>query len=448
MTVGEPAHAGAPRLEELETRAGQADPARRDRWVTAATLLSCRAILDWSYVTAIVPIFADEGYVLNPSAPRLAVSWLLSGLLALLVPVRTVRASDPVVTLLLLAPVLPMHSLTAWRGDSLGFAMIATAAAVVILGLRHVVWPPLPAIPAGRRLALWGAAAGVAATIAVMIARGGLAFATLDLAAVYVFREAATENTLAGGVAYAVDWSMKVLVPVLAATALAAGRPWLAFAALAPEIPLFALTAQKAPLAFVGLVVLILALRGLRRSPAAIMAALGGLIALTTLAYHLFDFVPLIAFTTRRVFFVPASLNFAYFEYFSSAGHVWFATVLPAGLVPYKFGFPTAQLVGDYLAPGSGLWANTGFIGTGFMHFGTAGVLGFAAILGALLGLADGLGRNEALWPVATILVVPFVTTFTSADLPTALLTHGVALAMIFAVLLQPAVRRPPPGAA
>ncbi len=39
---------------------------------------------------------------------------------------------------------------------------------------------------------------------------------------------------------------------------------------------------------------------------------------------------------------------------------------------------------------------------------------------------------------IEPILVVPFVTTFTSADLPTALLTHGVALCLGFAFLLQP----------
>lgn len=409
----------------------------RDRIAVAASLLAFRAVLDWSYLAAIVPVFGHEGYSLDPDPAKISLSWVLSVILAFVAPVTVRRPSDPIVMVLLMAPIAPMLTLLAWRGDSPFFAVISSLAAVTVIGVRAVEWPPLPVLPGGRRWALVIAALGVAGTISVMIARGGLDFATLDIAAVYLFRDAATERTLAGGMAYLADWSMKVFVPVLAAVAIAAGRPRLAFLALLPELPIFALTAQKAPLAFIGLVVLVMLLREARRPLVALALSLAAVVALSTAVYLWLDFVPPVSLATRRVFFVPAHLNYMYLEYFRDAGHVMFATVLPDWIVPYRFGYPTAQLVGDYLDPGSGLWANTGFIGSGYMHLGVAGVFLYAAALGGMLGFADQCGRDDARWPVAIILVVPFVTAFISADVPTAILTHGIGLCLVFSALIR-----------
>jgi hypothetical protein len=401
-------------------------------------LIGFRLALDWAYVAVIATEFAPEGYQLEFGGGRFALSWLLTLVLAWRAPAEARRPSDVLLTLLLLTPLLPMLTLLAWRGDSPWFALLAAGSGLAILAIREVRWPGLPRIERGPQVAVALAAAGIVLTFAVMIARGGLSFINLNVAAVYLFRDAATERSASGLFAYVVDWSIKVLIPAIAAYYLLIGRSRLAVLALLLEVPLFALTSQKAPLAFVGLLGLVLACSRARNPTTAITLSLAGAIVGSVIAFEVWGWLIPASLGTRRVFFVPAHLNFAYFEYFRDAGHVWFATVLPDWIVPYRFAFPTAQLVGDYLAPGSGLWANTGYVGAGFMQLGAIGVAFYAIVLGALLGLADTFGKEGALWPVTVITIIPFLTAFTSSDLPTSILTHGIGPCLLLAALLRP----------
>jgi hypothetical protein len=410
---------------------------RQERGLAVAGIFAFRLILDWNYVAVVAPVFPDEGYALQPSAGRLALSWVLTLMVGLLVPTSMRRPSDVVVTFLAATPVLPMLTLLAWRGDDAVLACAAVAATALVAWIRLIRWPTLHIVTRrGGRIAAAMAGAGVVVTLVFMIARGGLAFASLDLQAVYVFRDVATELTSSGRIAYLVDWSVKVFIPVLAAVALANGKRMLAAGALLLEIPLFALTAQKGPLGVVALLLLVVMLAERKRAPLIAIGLMSVSVAVCTLAFTLWESVPLTAYFARRVFFVPASLNYAYDQFFSTAGRVSFATVLPSWVVPYRFALPPAQLVGDYIAPGTGMWANTGFIGAGSMHLGLLGVALYSVVLGGLLGLADEFGTGRARWPVLAVVIVPFTTVFTSADLPTALITHGIALSLAFAFLI------------
>jgi hypothetical protein len=75
---------------------------------------------------------------------------------------------------------------------------------------------------------------------------------------------------------------------------------------------------------------------------------------------------------------------------------------------------------------------DTGFLGTGYMQFGSIGMLVYSLIVGALLWLGDALtvGRVPA-WMGAAILIGPFFSLFNDSDLPTSLLTHGLAIALL-----------------
>ena len=74
--------------------------------------------------------------------------------------------------------------------------------------------------------------------------------------------------------------------------------------------------------------------------------------------------------------------------------------------------------------------ANTGWMGSGYMHFGFAGLLIYAFIIGLLLSIVDTLAKRRELGISVAILFIPFFTLFLSTDLPTAMLTHGLLLAL------------------
>jgi hypothetical protein len=396
-----------------------------------------RLMLDAVYLIAIAPVFSHEGFVGGAPVDRLALSYLLSVIAASVTPLAARKPSEVLLPILLLTPVLPMQLLMGHRGDDVIYTVAATAAYLVIASIRRIRWPDIPHSPLDARHALTIAAVGVAATIGIVIIRGGLAFATLDAQAVYILRETAIEQASSGFTGYLVDWSMKVFIPAIAAVAALRRSFRLAFAALLLELPISALTAQKVPIGFIALVGVVMISARTRRPAVTISAIFGGVIMGSALFWMITGDPIVLSLITRRIFFVPANMNFAYHRFFTDAGFVEFSTVLPAWIGPYPFAFPPAQLVGDFLSPGTGMWANTGFLGTSYMHAGVAGLALYALAVGALAGFGDSLGRGQPLVPVSVVLAAPFATLFTSADLPTALLSHGVTLCLIFAWMLR-----------
>ncbi|MGH7618428.1 MAG: hypothetical protein ACREPM_14505 [Gemmatimonadaceae bacterium] len=406
-------------------------------WHSVVLFVGFRAILDWTYLVAIVPAFTDEGYTVSWSAERLVLSYVLTIAAALVTPSDVRRPSDLLVALLLLTPVLPTQTLMALRGDDVQYALLTTGAYLVIVGVRRVAWPKAPQFRHGAASAAAIAGSGLLITIAVLIARGGLAFVTLDAAAINLLRDTAIEQTSSGVFAYFVDWSAKVFVPVLAAVALLRGRWLLALVSLLGEIPLGALTAQKSPLGFIALLGVIVVAMRTRRPSVFVAGAFASMVAASVGLWTMSENPLLLSFVTRRIFFVPAHIDYAYYRFFSDAGFTQFSTILPSWASTYRFPFPPPQLIGDFLAPGTGMWANSSFLGTGYMNLGAAGLAVYSIAIGGLLGLADMLGAGRFLIPVAVLVAASFDTLFTSADLPTSLLTHGIALSLAFALLIR-----------
>ena len=69
------------------------------------------------------------------------------------------------------------------------------------------------------------------------------------------------------------------------------------------------------------------------------------------------------SFIIRRTFFLPALINFNYLEFFSNNPKLNFSQSLLRGFTD-SFYFDKFQLIiGDYMGF-TGMWANTGFVGT------------------------------------------------------------------------------------
>ena len=78
--------------------------------------------------------------------------------------------------------------------------------------------------------------------------------------------------------------------------------------------------------------------------------------------------------------------------------------------------------------------ANTGWIGSGFANFRIYGVIIYSVILGSILAYFSALGDRIGQKFVFGATFVVVITLFSSTDLTTALLTHGL-LALLFIML-------------
>ncbi|MAR29847.1 MAG: hypothetical protein CMG24_02810 [Candidatus Marinimicrobia bacterium] len=141
----------------------------------------------------------------------------------------------------------------------------------------------------------------------------------------------------------------------------------------------------------------------------------------------------------RRALFVPAELNFQYFEYFSISKNVfWANNFFTFGLVDYPYDLPTANIMGEYVSNKATNYANTGWIGSGFMHFHFIGLLIYTIIISIIMSILDTISKQLDTRLIIALTVIPILTMFVSSDLPTTLITHGLLFSIIIILYISP----------
>jgi len=289
----------------------------------------------------------------------------------------------------------------------------------------------------GRTIGIFLLIIMVVAVAASMIAKGGLSHFNLDLSKVYEHRGEVGLLINAGIWGYINTWVYKVVNPALIAWALWRKRYRLFLIFTALQVLFFAISSHKSVLFYP---VLILAVYFFVRKKEAfkyITWGLIGVIIFSSCIYLIFDNIWLASLFVRRVFFVPAQLNFAYYELFSSIGYVYLSNSVFSSFLDYPFEYNYANMVSLYLLGHPDTNCNNGFLATGYMHFGYLGMWIFSIIVGLLLWIADSLvGKRMPKWLGISILTVPFFSLFTSADLTTAILTHGIFIGCLILLLL------------
>ena len=136
------------------------------------------------------------------------------------------------------------------------------------------------------------------------------------------------------------------------------------------------------------------------------------------------------------MFFDPATNNILYFEFFSQNEFLFFSNTFLKGLVEYPYDLHVFDMISFERTGHMEVNPNTGVLGTGYMQLGFAGLFLYAVLVGLLAALIEGFSKN--LRPVIPVAVAgpTFFLMLTSTDLSTALLTGGLALAILLLMLL------------
>ena len=399
------------------------------------------ALLWFGYARFIVPIYGDMGFEWAPNGIKAFEALLAIVFFALSLPSRVKRPSDFFVHVHFLLPVVPMlvlYSAVDLPRTYLYFVLLAFA---VVCHVRKFKLPKIKGDMIPVPIMMWGLLSIVTIYILSIVLQGGLQYFNLNLLKVYEYRSLAAQD-LPQIYGYFSPMISKVLLPFILLLAVYC-RNWLiAGLALAGSVMMFALTNHKGPLFYPFLVLgIYFVMRSNRRL---IQLLLAGyiLVILVSLAPFLINnhdtteqpsFSNIItgSLLLRRVCFVPAHLNFVYYDFFSTHQHVMLAqSKLTFGLVEYPYNLDSSHLIGYHYYNNELAGANTGWLGSGYMHFGFAGMLIYALVVGLLLSIVDTLAKKRELGISGAILFVPFFALFSSTDLPTAMLTHGLLLAL------------------
>ena len=134
--------------------------------------------------------------------------------------------------------------------------------------------------------------------------------------------------------------------------------------------------------------------------------------------------------------FVPSYLTFIYYEFFSTENFIYWSNSFTSNFVEYPYDANPAKIIGKYLDTND--HANTSFLATGFMHAGIFGIILYSLIFVIILRIIDiqNFNKND-IWINIAITFIPLHTLITSADLTTALITHGIIFSIIFLLLYE-----------
>jgi hypothetical protein len=360
-------------------------------------------------------------------------------LFALGLPSKIKRPSDFFIHFHFLLPVLPMLVLYSASNLPRAYMYFVILAFAVVSLVRKFKLPKIKGDMIPMKIMMWGLLVIATIYIISIILHGGLRYFNLNLMKVYVFRSLAAQD-LPGIYGYFSSMVSKILLPFILLLAVYR-RKWLVVGlALTGSVMMFALTNHKGPLFYPFLMLGIYWVMNFRQKLIQMLLACYILVIFVSLAPILFNnnditeqpsFYNIIAgsLLLRRVYFVPAHLNIVYYDFFSTHPHTIMAqSKLTFGLLEYPYDLDSSHLIGYHHYNNELCGANTGWLGSGYMHFGFAGMLVYAVIIGLLMGLVDMLAKRRELEISSAILFVPFFIVFLSADLPTAMLTHGLLL--------------------
>jgi len=140
----------------------------------------------------------------------------------------------------------------------------------------------------------------------------------------------------------------------------------------------------------------------------------------------------LIDLVIRRVFYIPALLNFHYFDFFSNNGfQLWkyslFGRIMGARV---DFDVLPSFVIGEQYFNNIETNAVTGFLGSEYMNGGFLGLLMTAGILIILLKVLDRFAHKLGVVLTLVTFLTPLYTIWNTAFL-TALLTGGILLSVM-----------------
>jgi hypothetical protein len=146
----------------------------------------------------------------------------------------------------------------------------------------------------------------------------------------------------------------------------------------------------------------------------------------------------------RRVLMVPTMLDSLYIDYFGQRSFYYWSWSRIGGLFvsnPYDQAAPF--VIGFEYFSDLDMSANAGVIASGYANAGLVGVALYSMLAGLLLALLNAYGRRIGHAFVAAASLMTFHTILTTADLLTAILSHGVLLLLMVLTLFPSAAPQP-----
>ncbi|MDY0841960.1 hypothetical protein [Acinetobacter radioresistens] len=400
-----------------------------------------KIILDYSYVNYVVEVFAYDGFELNFDIKRYFLISLILIAISILTPKIINKISDYFFNIFLFLVIYPlgvMTSLNSYLSLEPFFVNIVVFSTLMLFMKLKFSNKKInvPYVKNGRHIYLYLSWFMIVYLIVLYVITGAISNFNLDLSKVYDFRDVNAELTNVGITAYLNSWVYQVFSIALMAYALLKKNYILFFVLILTQVFFFGIAAHKSilfsPLMVVGVYFYLSKTKALSTVP--IMLFLVVLVGV--MLFYLDNKSLLSSVLIRRIFFVPANLSFAFFDFFSNHQFNYWSDSILSSFQSKKYYNSIPQEVGNYL--GTNARANNGLVSSGYAQAGYLGIFIYSTILFFILKLIDGLAeKNIPIWFYLVLVITPIRNLMLSSDLFTVLLTHGFIVAIIMLILFR-----------
>lgn len=420
---------------------------RADRLKLLAGTIGAFLLLAYVYASFISTTFAYAGYNLAFSSSGFATSIILLSFFVVAVGHLRLRFFSRIVAVLMLfGTLIPMAILCSFSGRSAWYFSLCVLASFLALVFSTIDLLRIQPKPVMNPIQISHVLLAIGALFVLLaVAKSGASGFSLDFARVYEYRMSSSE-TFSGIWGYILPTVGKVVLPMALAIFVFFRRFWLVSICAFLSILLFGATSHKGVVFYPLMVLTMYWMLKSGSATVRVMYSFLALICIGVLFVVAWNWLRLdslllwASISLRRALFIPADVNFAYFEYFSQNPFMSWANISFFGLGGGDERLiAMSRMIGLFRFDNVDTVANTGWLGSGYGQAGIVGMFVYALTLGVLLQYCDQMCSNNPLAPlVSAALLVPFATLLTSADLPTTFLTHGLLVALFLSYQLRP----------
>lgn len=401
-------------------------------------ILLYRGIVDAIYALHIATNYAYAGFVLDVDILRATYSYLLLVICFYFLKTNTNQTFNPILYVIFLILIIPIQTYYAYSGQNTQYFTAMMMFYLLCIGFSNfkIRFDALT-LEYGKSFCLSLLVLSVIYMLfSFGVRHGGLLNFNLDLLKVYEFRESSSAIYYTGVNAYLYNWIPKIVVPFLIGYSIYSRQYFFTLVLVAVQVVFFGLTSHKIILFIPVLILFFYWISSTRFN--SIYIAISAVISMSLIFVmaNFSDDLLLSSLVFRRALFVPAFLDFTYYEFFSNNQLVLLSNSIFSKVIAYPYTMQVSHVIGGALGQ-EGMWANTGVLATSFMHFGYPGILIFSLMTGLLMSFIDELAKKVQTWIAQTILAVPTINLFVSSDFFTTLLTHGLLLSILILWLMS-----------
>ncbi len=143
------------------------------------------------------------------------------------------------------------------------------------------------------------------------------------------------------------------------------------------------------------------------------------------------------SYLIRRTLLVPPMLDAASMEvFYNLPKYYWSTSRLSLGIVQNPYYTSAPFLIGAELFADPNMSANAGVIGSGYCNAGLFGTFLYSILMTMTISFVNTVGRKLGPELTAVLCFPTILIIFTSTDLTTALLTHGLLMVLVLISIL------------